>query len=130
MQNPARVDSGNPDPVPPLIFSKLHLKCEKQNCPSLLLAPLTSNEVDSHCSYGFFRHHGLYCWSATKALLNKKIMWTPSIGHHGPLGVHAPWTLGCPCTMDPWVSMLHGPPVEKPCFILYQSTIKQYSIQQ
>jgi len=21
--------------------------------------------------------------------------------HHGPLGVHAPWTLGCPCSMDP-----------------------------
>jgi len=29
-------------------------------------------ELDSHCSYGFFRH-GLYRWSATKVLLHKKI---------------------------------------------------------
>jgi len=36
-------------------------------------------------------------WS-TKVLLHKKIIWTPSIGHHGPLGVHTP-------------------PVEKSCFI-------------
>jgi len=54
-----------------------------------------SNEVDSHCSYGFFRHRGRYRWSATKVLLHTEIMWTLSIGHHGPLGVH-------------------GPPVEKP----------------
>ena len=46
--------------------------------------------VGSHCSYGFFRHHGLYRWSATKVLLQKKIMWTPWIGHHGPLGVRGP----------------------------------------
>jgi len=51
--------------------------------------------VDSHFSYGFFRHHGLYRWSAAKVLLHKKIMWTPSVDHHGPTGIH-------------------GPPVEKP----------------
>ena len=72
------------------IFSELHLKYEKQICPKLLFASLTNNEVDSHCSHGFFRHHGLYHWSATKALLHKNIIWTPSIGHHGPSGVHGP----------------------------------------
>jgi len=29
-------------------------------------------------------------WSATKVLLHKKIMWTPSVGHHGPSWVHGP----------------------------------------
>jgi len=51
----------------------------------IAFAPLTSNEVDSHCSFGFFRHHGLYRCS-TKVLLHTKIMWAPSIGHHGPSG--------------------------------------------
>ena len=50
----------------------------------------------SHCLNGFFKQQDLYRWSATHVLFHKKIMWTPSIGHHGPLGVH-------------------GPPVEKPC---------------
>ena len=49
----------------------------------------------SHCSNGFFKQQDLYRWSATHVLFHKKIMWTPSIGHHVPLGVH-------------------GPPVEKP----------------
>ena len=44
----------------------------------------------SHCSNGFFKQQDLYRWSATHVLFQKKIMWTPSIGHHGPLGVHGP----------------------------------------
>jgi len=94
------------------IFSEVHLKCEKQNYPQLLLAPLTNNEVDSHCcSYGFFIHHGLYRWSATKVLLLKKIMWTPSVGQHGPLGVHAP-------------------PVEKPWYSAKVSFCRPQNYQQ
>jgi len=64
------------------------------------------DKQNSHCSYGFFRHHGLYRWSATKVLLHKKIMWTPSIGHHGPS-------------------------VVKPCsIIMFLSTNDQYSLKK
>jgi len=50
----------------------------------LIHSSMASNEVNCHCSCGCFRHHGLYRLPATKVLLYKEIMWTPSIGHHAP----------------------------------------------
>jgi len=60
----------------------------------IAFAPLTSNEVDSHCSYGFFRHHELYRWSATKA---QYYFIRKSCGSLNGLKIPQ-WTLRGPCT--------------------------------